>query len=304
MRLFSAGVGVNNRMFRNEPVTGDKGCMACGNCVDACPVVRDKKRFVFLGNQRTSMFLENVVGDECRRCFSCVRACPQVSKPVKEYVLGYRRPEKVTHVLLAALIFCLAATGIFIYHFGQGVPAFYRTFYRYVHIVLGISLLLTPVLYYFLDKNHFIRTFKRGFRFGPDDIRWVKDLWEHLKSPGRTAMPFWGEFNTYQKFWIAYLSLVVPLLALTGLIKIFAGPNDSDTLWLAVVMSIHALAALCTDVLIIVHIYVKYLKDIPRACADMVRCWREKNDLQYAFLYDSVREGEKTPAIRTDHKGA
>jgi len=51
-------------------------------------------------------------------------------------------------------------------------------------------------------------------------------------------------------------------------------------------MGIHAAAAFCTDVLVVVHIYVKYLKNIPRICADMYRCWREKKNLQYAFLYD------------------
>ena len=94
MRLLSTGVGVNNRIFSHEEVTGDKGCLACGNCVDACPVVRDKKRFIFLHNQRTSMSLESIVDMECRRCYACVRACPQVSKQIKEYVLGLRRPEK------------------------------------------------------------------------------------------------------------------------------------------------------------------------------------------------------------------
>ena len=286
MRLFSMGVGINNRLFMPDSVSGDKGCLACGNCVDACPVVRDKRRFVFLHNQRTSMSLENIVGLECRRCFACVKACPQVSKPVKEYAAGFRRPEKITHVLLAGLIFCLAATGILIYLYGQGIPPIHRTFYRYIHIVLGLALLLTPALYYLLDRKHFQRTFKNAFKFGSDDIKWAKNLWAHLKSPRRYAMPFWGEFNTYQKFWIVYLSCVLPILALTGLIKIFAGLNDTTTGWLVVVMGIHAAAAFCTDVLVVTHIYVKYLKNIPRICADLYRCWREKKHLQYAFLYD------------------
>jgi len=42
MRLFSQGVQTNNRVVMYEPVTGDKGCIACGNCVDACPVVQGK----------------------------------------------------------------------------------------------------------------------------------------------------------------------------------------------------------------------------------------------------------------------
>ena len=84
MRLFSDGVNVNNRFYHPDEVIGDRGCTACGNCVDACPVVREKYHFVFLQNQRTSMALENMVGTECRRCYKCIASCPQVSKSVKE----------------------------------------------------------------------------------------------------------------------------------------------------------------------------------------------------------------------------
>ena len=101
MRLFSQGIQTNNRIFLYESITGDKGCLACGNCIDACPVVREKKRFVFTQNQRTSMALENIVNEECRRCYACVRACPQVSKPTKEFVMGFRRVEKFIHAFTA-----------------------------------------------------------------------------------------------------------------------------------------------------------------------------------------------------------
>ena len=70
MRLFSDGINANTRLFLHDTAIGDRACLACGNCVDACPVVRDKQRFVFLQNQRTSMALENIVGTECRRCYN------------------------------------------------------------------------------------------------------------------------------------------------------------------------------------------------------------------------------------------
>ena len=118
-----------------------------------------------------------------------------------------------------------------------------------------------------------------------------------MKKTSRYPMPFWGEFNTYQKFWIVYLSCVLPVLAVTGLIKIFAGLDDTTTLWLWVVMGFHAVAALCTDVLVLLHIYVKYLKNIPRICGEMYRRWRAKRDLQYAFLYDP-KEDSREPLAR------
>ena len=107
MRLLSDGINPNNRFFEPDDVIGDRGCTACGNCVDACPVVREKYRFVFLQSQRTSMALENMVGIECRRCYKCIVSCPQVSKAVKEYALGFRRGEKTVHLLAALTIVLL-----------------------------------------------------------------------------------------------------------------------------------------------------------------------------------------------------
>jgi len=108
MRLFSEGVNENHRILAGDQIMGDRGCMACGNCVDACPVVKDKSRFVFIQNQRTSMALENIVAEECRRCYNCIKACPQVSKPIKEYAAGFRRGEKIIHFLTAVIILSLA----------------------------------------------------------------------------------------------------------------------------------------------------------------------------------------------------
>jgi cytochrome b subunit of formate dehydrogenase len=290
MRLFSTGVGINHRIFSAEQITGDKGCLACGNCIDACPVVRDKKRFVFLHNQRTSMSLENIVDVECRRCYACVRVCPQVSKTVTEYVLGFRRVEKMVHILMIIIWFALAATGIFIYHYGQDIPSIHRTLYRYFHIFMGVALIFVPVLYYLMDKKHFKRAFVNAYKFGSEDIKWVKDLWAHLKNPNRYPMPFWGEFNTYQKFWYVYISFALPVLALTGVIKIIFGLNDTATYWLTVVMGIHITVGVCSDILVFLHIYLKYLKNMARICRDMLRAWRSKKSLLYPFLYDNKEE--------------
>ena len=99
MRLFSRGVQTNNRLSKFQPATADKGCLACGNCIDACPVVREKKHFEFLQNKRTSMSLETIVGEDCRRCYKCVKACPQVSKETKEVVTKLKQIAPVVEAL-------------------------------------------------------------------------------------------------------------------------------------------------------------------------------------------------------------
>lgn len=286
MRLFSEGIQTNNRFVINEPVTGDKGCLTCGNCIDACPVVHEKRRFVFTQNQRTSMSLENIVGPECRRCYACVKACPQVTKSTKEYVLGFRRGEKFVHAYVATLIFLLAATGIFMFHFNEVIPGWQQMVLKLSHSVAGLLLLAAPILYYLLDRSHMQRALKNVFRFGAEDLVWLKDFRDFLKSPRRRPLPSWHEFNTYHKFWFAYLFIIIIVMGLTGVLNLFGEAAIGPIIY-GFSFWIHALFALITDILVLTHIYFKLLRHIFRNVSDMGQCFQKNGSLHYPFLYDS-----------------
>ncbi len=285
MRLFSQGIQTNNRIVMYEPITGDKGCLTCGNCIDACPVVREKRRFVFVQNQRTSMALENIVGDECRRCYACVKACPQVSKTTKEFVWGFRRGEKFVHVYVASLIIFLAGTGIFAFHFNEVLPGWQQLILKASHVFVGFLLLLAPLLYFLLDRSHMKRALKNVFRFGEADLAWLKDFKAYLKSPRRRSLPVWTEFNTYHKFWFSYLLVILPVLGLTGIVNLL-GEDTVGAVLYDFSFWIHTLFALTTDLLVLVHIYFKLLRHIFRNVTDMGHCYQENGTLHYPFLYD------------------
>lgn len=279
-RLFSDGIGTNNRVVEYEPITGDRGCLACGNCVDACPVVREKRRFVFTVNQRTSMSLENIVGEECRRCYACVRSCPQVSKTTKEFVLGFRRGEKVVHALTAALIFILAATGIFLHHYGEFIPQLHQTMISTLHITAGIMLIMMPLLYLILDKQHFKRAVKNSFHFGREDTIWLRNFGRYLRKPSRNPLPNWHEFNTYHKFWFSYLALMIFVMAGSGIVKLFFGENAG------VFADIHVFFALTLDILVLTHLYFKIIRRIHRDSVDLISCFCKNGHLNFPFRYD------------------
>ena len=287
-RLFSLWCSKkkNNRIQNDTVVNGDRGCLACGNCIDSCPVVREKQRFVFLQNRRTSMSLENIVGDECRRCYQCVRACPQVSKSVKEYVSGFRRGEKITHVYVATLIFFMAATGIFMFHLKELLPDWQQFVLRWSHFIAGLLLVMSPLIYYLLDSAHMKRALKSVFRFDRDDLAWAKAFWLHIKSPRRTPLPSWKEFNTYHKFWFSYLLAIIPLMALTGTINLFTDSvsTDATLYWLS--FWSHSLLAMMTDFLILTHLYFKLIRHIVRDMGDLAKCMRTRGNFNYPFLYD------------------
>ena len=299
VRTLSQGIQLNNRLVQYEAVVGDKGCLACGNCVDGCPVVREKLRFEFRQNRRTSMSLEDIVGEECRRCYRCVRGCPQVNPEAKEYVTGFRRAEKFIHASLATLIFTLMITGIFLYHYKPLIPELHAMFYGGIHRIAGVLLIILPLVYLFVDKQSFQRLLRNSWSFGLADKEWLTQCKAWLRHPLRDALPAWTEFNPYHKAWICYLCVVVPLLALTGL-GCFLGESIMGSRVYAVFSGVHAFVALCTDLLIILHLYFKLLRFLCRNVADMYRYWRKNRDFHYPFLY-AKKEAEAAPQTHGGH---
>ncbi len=299
MRLFSRGVQLNTRLAHYEEVTRDKGCLACGNCTDACPVVREKLRFEFRQNRRTSMSLENIVGEECRRCYRCVRACPQVSADTKEYATGFRRAEKFIHATLVTLIFTLMITGIFLYHYKSVIAEPHVLLYGGIHRLAGVLLIILPLVSLRVDKKHFGRLLRNSWSFDSTDKEWLAQFKTWLRHPFRDVLPAWTEFNPYHKAWVCYLCLALPVLAVTGLGKFLgeaplgAGVHD-------VINGLHTLVALCTDLLIVLHIYFKLLRFLSRNVADMYTAWRKNGNLHYPFLYAS-KEAETTVQTPEGH---
>jgi len=97
-RLLSRGVEPCHRLYIKDPdsdVVGDKACLACGNCIDSCPVLRREPERFDKTEQRTSFALEACVGEDCEQCYSCVLACPQVDTAYKDYIVDEVIPETI-----------------------------------------------------------------------------------------------------------------------------------------------------------------------------------------------------------------
>lgn len=97
-RMLSRGMEPYHRLdIKDEAsdITGDKGCLACGNCIDSCPVLRKHPERFDKTEQRTSFALEACVGEDCEQCYSCVLACPQVDTAYKDYIVDEVVPETI-----------------------------------------------------------------------------------------------------------------------------------------------------------------------------------------------------------------
>ncbi len=105
-RLLSKGLEPYHRLYLPEKVLvdGDRACIACGNCIDSCPVLRREPDRRARTVQRTSFALEVLVAEDCEQCYACIMSCPQVDTGIKDYVVEDRVveviPQKKTLKLL------------------------------------------------------------------------------------------------------------------------------------------------------------------------------------------------------------
>ncbi|UCE07661.1 MAG: 4Fe-4S dicluster domain-containing protein [bacterium] len=96
-RLLSRGIEPYHRLYLPEDlqIEGDRACIACGNCIDSCPVLRREPDRRERTVQRTSFALEVLVAEDCEQCYACILSCPQVDTAIKDYVVEDRVVEVI-----------------------------------------------------------------------------------------------------------------------------------------------------------------------------------------------------------------
>jgi ferredoxin len=97
-RLLSSGFSAGHALEVTEDLAGVKACLGCGNCIDICPVLAREPKRREKTEQRTSMALETLVGEDCDRCYACVMSCPQVDTTIKHYVVNRRMIDVMSRI--------------------------------------------------------------------------------------------------------------------------------------------------------------------------------------------------------------
>ena len=273
-RIISNGLAQNHTLQVSDDISGTRACLSCGNCVDACPVVASKPEGTMF--VRTSMLLEHVVAAECHRCYQCVAACPQVNKPIKDYVRAFRRIERASHWDLLVSYLALMVTGILINHWGKGLPEDLRFIFGVVHRVFAVGLFLAPFIFLFGDRHHFVMAVKKAFTWGRDDATWFRETWTWLTSFGKEGALKRGAFNSGQRLWYLYVPAVILVFAVTGGLK-WVGADVVGKTTVEWATLVHVTIAVVTDVLLVLHIYLKLVWPVLR---DAIRSTRYYFELQ------------------------
>ena len=97
-RLLSSGFSPTHALNIVEDISGHKECLGCGNCIDICPFLLREPSRREKTEQRTSMALESIVGEDCDQCGACILACPQVDTTIKNYVVNRRMVEVMSRL--------------------------------------------------------------------------------------------------------------------------------------------------------------------------------------------------------------
>jgi len=274
-RIISNGLAQNHTLNVSDDISGTRACLSCGNCVDACPVVASKPEGTMF--VRTSMLLEHVVAEECRRCYQCVAACPQVNRAIKDYVRAFRRVERASHWDLLVAYLVLMCTGILINHWGTGLPADLRFALGVAHRLFAVGLLLAPLLLLFGDTHHTIMAVRKAVTWSREDLAWFRDAWAWFRSFGKEGALKRGAYNPGQRLWYLYVPTAIAIFAVTGALKwlgadiVGKGTVERATL-------VHLTTAVVTDVLLVLHIYLKLMWPVLR---DAIRGTRYYFEIQH-----------------------
>jgi len=97
-RLLSTGFNPGHALNIAEDISGHKECLGCGNCIDICPILFREPSRRNKTEQRTSMALESIVGQDCDLCDACVLVCPQVDTTIKNYIVNHRMIEVMSRL--------------------------------------------------------------------------------------------------------------------------------------------------------------------------------------------------------------
>jgi ferredoxin len=97
-RLLSSGFSPGHCLNIAENIAGHKECLGCGSCIDICPALAREPHRRDRTEQRTSMALENLVGEDCDLCYACALSCPQVDTTVKHYIVNFRLVEVMSRL--------------------------------------------------------------------------------------------------------------------------------------------------------------------------------------------------------------
>jgi cytochrome b subunit of formate dehydrogenase len=171
-------------------------------------------------------------------------------------------------ILVAYLV--LMTTGIVVHHWGEQLPTDLRRIVGTVHRTFGIVLVVAPVLWFVFDRDRALMAVRRSLSWSRDDAVWFGDAWRWLTTLGRAGRLERGAFNPGQRAWYLFVPVAIGLLGVTGALK-WLGPEVLGDVAVEAATAVHVVAGVATDVLLLLHVWLKLGVPVVRGVARRAR---------------------------------
>lgn len=175
----------------------------------------------------------------------------------------YRKPTRVLHWVIAVSYTVLFITGLLIFLPTPLSLLAQDSWTRLFHRIFAVLFIAGPVIYMLSNWKTTVKGVREAFRWGPEDIGWLKAAPRYYFLCDEECMPPQGHMNSGQKLWWLMVILMGGLLVLSGLVmwllKAIAPPALLQWMVFA-----HDVAFIASGSMFFVHVYLSVMHPLMR----------------------------------------
>ena len=179
----------------------------------------------------------------------------------------YRKPTRILHWIIAVSFVALFVTGLLIYLPAPLSLLAPGSWTRLIHRVGSVAFVVAPVVYALTNWRVTLRGVKEAFKWGEEDMGWLKAAPRYYFLCDEESMPPQGHMNSGQKLWWLMVVVLGSVLAVTGLVmwalKTVAPPGVLQWALFA-----HDVAFIASGSMFFVHVYLSVMHPLMRPLSD------------------------------------
>lgn len=173
------------------------------------------------------------------------------------YVKRFSASERIAHWLQFLAFTVLLGTGLFLYMpslqaFAIGAAGEAA---RMWHRMAAVVFMVCPLIYLIGDSNGFFFSLREAFSWGPDDARWLRQVWHYYTKGAEVDIPPQGKYNAGQKLNALAQIVLFVLFVVTGLVMWFGAGSVSSTVFLWSVI-LHDMSVIVAVAFFLLHLYL------------------------------------------------
>jgi formate dehydrogenase subunit gamma len=186
---------------------------------------------------------------------------------VEREVERYGNTTRVLHWFIAGSFTVLLLTGLVLF-LPAPIAALARdSWTRVLHRLFAVVYIVAPLLYLITNWRKSVAGIKEAFRWGADDIGWLKAAPRYYFLSDEESMPPQGHMNSGQKLWWLMVLVLGAVLVLTGLVMWLLKTVAPAGLLQWMVFA-HDVAFIASGTMFLVHLYLS-------AVHPLMRPWRK-----------------------------